>query len=162
MNNQQSNELPTLSSRGVTQLYPDEKNIDHPRYLLQIVRSLHLNFQELNIILAQNPSLKDAKLEDIKDLFQNANWLVNMYRPHQARENLIAMMEEQIVAGRGELEECDRLKGKVGEMMTQIKKGGGGMIEEEKRVDPSKRVDREELKSQQLWEKIMEINVEDG
>lgn len=50
-----------------------------------------------------NPSDYPTKWDDIRDVFLEAHQVVNEYRPHQARETLIQMMEEQIRRGREEI-----------------------------------------------------------
>lgn len=108
----------------MTQLYPSTGPIDHSAYLLRVVRSLHLNFQELSVLLSRNPTLKDPKLADIKTLFQNAHWLINMYRPHQARESLIAMMEEEIAEAEREIEESGKMRVRVEEVLKGMEERG--------------------------------------
>ena len=84
-----------------------------------------------------------AKIDDIKVHFQNINHIINLYRPHQARESLARMMEEQISRGRREITECERVvSGVEGKMeglrwAGMVAEGGGekrgnGMVEGEK------------------------------
>jgi mediator of RNA polymerase II transcription subunit 7 len=47
----------------------------------------------------------------------NAHHLINTYRPHQARESLIVMMESQLAEGRKETEQCEKMKKKVEERL---------------------------------------------
>lgn len=169
-----STHLPSLASLNITQLYPTTTSggLKHPDYLLLIVRSLHLNFQELCIILSQNPSLIGPKLDDIKNLFQNAHWLINMYRPHQARESLIAMMEGQLDEWRKETDECSKVQSRAEELLGEIERrgkldggvdGGGENMDldgqDTRRTRPliaDARVDC----SRRLWKMLTDIEVE--
>jgi mediator of RNA polymerase II transcription subunit 7 len=42
------------------------------------------------------------KITDIRDLFINFHHLINEYRPHQARESLISLMQSQLDRRRAE------------------------------------------------------------
>jgi MED7 protein len=54
-----------------------------------------------------------------------------MYRPHQARESLIAFMEAQLDEARREMEMCDRVKARAEGALVEVRNegmifGGGG------------------------------------
>jgi mediator of RNA polymerase II transcription subunit 7 len=138
--------------------------LHHPTYLLLILRSLHLNFGELQTILSQNPSLKDQKLEDIKNLFQNAHWLINMYRPHQARESLIAMMEAMVEDGRREMEKCERMKARIEEILEGLEERGKEMSgdegEKETGISSTAKGSDQGENARQLWRMIADIKIE--
>lgn len=120
--------LPQLSavipSLGDEQLFPSGsspgRTIDHAYYLSKITKSILLNFLELSTVLSASPSYATTKLVDIKRLFLNAHHLINLYRPHQARETLILLMEKQLEEGRRELEECDSVREKVEKTLQNI------------------------------------------
>ncbi|KAL8573397.1 hypothetical protein ACOMHN_032412 [Nucella lapillus] len=84
-----------LEASGVRRLYPQA--YDHKRELKKLNHSILINFLDLIDILIRAPdSLKRVeKLEDLNLLFINMHHLINEYRPHQARETLRVMMEEQ-------------------------------------------------------------------
>ncbi|KAK7097965.1 mediator of RNA polymerase II transcription subunit 7-like [Littorina saxatilis] len=84
-----------LEASGVRRLYPQA--YDHKRELKKLNHSILINFLDLIDILIRAPdSPKRAeKLEDLNLLFINMHHLINEYRPHQARETLRVMMEEQ-------------------------------------------------------------------
>lgn len=94
----------SLADGGITQLYPasDDHNdpassrLDPSPHLLALSRSILLNFLELVGILSVDPTHHAEKIEHIQTLYFNVHHLINQYRPHQARESLILMMEEQI------------------------------------------------------------------
>ena len=58
------------------------------------------------------PQAED-KITDIRDLFINFHHLIHEYRPHQARESLIAMMQAQLDRTRAETNAIRDAKEKV-------------------------------------------------
>ncbi|TLD32368.1 mediator of RNA polymerase II transcription subunit 7 [Venturia nashicola] len=123
--------LKPLSEMGIPQLYPepipltaDESEWTHERarYLKQLARSILLSFIELMGILSVNPNLYERKIEHLRRLFENALHLINEYRPHQARESLIMMMEKQIQKKRDEIEKVKSMKEKVDTMLAGLGK----------------------------------------
>ncbi|KAI9759578.1 MAG: hypothetical protein M4579_002244 [Chaenotheca gracillima] len=130
--------LPALAGSGIEQLYPsspsaagtpsantstqkesDENGtspgwtLDRAFYLKKIAKSLLLNFMELIGVLSVDPAQYARKIEDLRILFINAHHLLNEYRPHQARETLILMMEEQLERSRRETADMKQMKEKV-------------------------------------------------
>ncbi|MCJ1319846.1 Mediator of RNA polymerase II transcription subunit 7 [Xylographa vitiligo] len=103
-------------------LYPSPPT---PASLIQLTRSILLNFLELVHILATNPSATEygPKWEDLRDLFRNAHQAINEYRPHQAREALILMMEAQVERGKREREGIGELRTRVDEMLADLGEG---------------------------------------
>ena len=93
--------------------------------------------------MSLDASQYEEKMEDLKTLFINFHHLLNEYRPHQARESLILMMQDQLERSRAEtrgiLEIKERVEGlleglgaaKFGEK-EEVKggKGGDGVVEE--------------------------------
>lgn len=88
----------TLSSQGIEQLYPPHASVKlNPQpHLLALTRSLLTTFLSLIGILSKNPELFESKVEDLQTMMYNIHELINEYRPHQARESLIMMMEERV------------------------------------------------------------------
>lgn len=127
-------ETKLLSDWKYEQLYPSpptgetsaqsDWTFDRQQYLLRFIRSILLNYVELLGILAVNPTSedKDKKLKDMLNLVANAHALVNEYRPHQARETLINMMEDQLEKKRAEVEGVRRMKEKVEETLAEFEK----------------------------------------
>ncbi|KAJ9640483.1 Mediator of RNA polymerase II transcription subunit 7 [Coniosporium tulheliwenetii] len=83
---------------------PSEWTLDRAFYLKKIAKSILLNFLELVGTLSINPDQFEEKTQDLRVLFINAHHLINQYRPHQARETLILMMEEQVERTRAQVE----------------------------------------------------------
>ncbi|KAF4998339.1 hypothetical protein FGRMN_3219 [Fusarium graminum] len=95
--------LPTLEDQGITNLpsssqseSKDAKRFDRAFELKRLAKSLLLNFLELSGILSHNPSQAEAKVQDLRTLFINFHHILNEYRPHQARESVIALMQEHL------------------------------------------------------------------
>ncbi|CAG8897160.1 unnamed protein product [Penicillium egyptiacum] len=131
-----STTLPSLQEQGIEQLYPEppaagtEQNsqpsppLNHAYYLLKISKSLLLNFLEFAGILSVSPEQFESKVEDLRNLFINAHHLLNLYRPHQARESLIMMMEEQLNHSREEMKQLDKVKAEVEGVLEQLQAEG--------------------------------------
>ncbi|KAI8631220.1 MED7-domain-containing protein [Xylariaceae sp. FL1651] len=102
-------ELPRLDDEHIRRLFPnpeerdqDGKHFDRATILKRLAKSLLLNFLELTGLLATSPEAAEEKITDIRDLFINFHHLINEYRPHQARESLISMMQSQLDRTRAE------------------------------------------------------------
>ncbi|ODM17279.1 Mediator of RNA polymerase II transcription subunit 7 [Aspergillus cristatus] len=133
-----STALPSLKEQGIEQLYPSSPTeeaapelpskpsqpFNHAYYLLKISKSLLLNFLEFVGILSVAPEQFQSKVEDLRNLFINAHHLLNLYRPHQARESLIMMMEEQLDRTREEIREMDKVKAEIEATLEQLKAEG--------------------------------------
>jgi mediator of RNA polymerase II transcription subunit 7 len=120
--------IPVLPNWKYEQLYPtsstsssssSQSSLDRQQYLLRFIRSILLNYLELLGIVATNPKSedKDEKLKDILTLVANVHALVNEYRPHQARETLIGIMEDQLERKKAEVEGVRRMGEKVRETL---------------------------------------------
>ncbi|KAI9873789.1 MAG: Mediator of RNA polymerase II transcription subunit 7 [Pleopsidium flavum] len=134
--------LPTLASQSIPQLYPtrpstptttstqaSEWTFDHAHHLRTLSKSLLLNFLELIGTLSINPEQYGRKIEDLRTVFVNMHHLINEYRPHQARETLIGMMEEQVERCRGEVKGVREMREKVEGILEGL--GRGGAVGEE-------------------------------
>ncbi|KAL3452359.1 MED7 protein-domain-containing protein [Aspergillus insuetus] len=172
-----STALPSLEEQGINQLYPSTPKpgpdgeppaqptqpLNHAYYLLKISKSLLLNFLELVGILSTTPDQFEPKIEDIRNLFINAHHLLNLYRPHQARESLIMMMEEQLSRTREEIREMDKLKEELTAVLDQLAVEGadvGSTIQpatgdDKKAVKPEEHVSED---SQLVWNIIDELD----
>jgi mediator of RNA polymerase II transcription subunit 7 len=71
-----------------------------------------------------SPEQFESKVEDLRNLFINAHHLLNLYRPHQARESLIMMMEEQLNHSREEMNQMDKVKAEVEAVLEQLQAEG--------------------------------------
>lgn len=90
----------SLESAGVPQLYPveapDSEHFDPTVHLTTLTRAVLCKFLELVGTMSVNPTQGPECVEDLQHMFYNINDLINRYRPHQARESLILMMEDQV------------------------------------------------------------------
>lgn len=89
-----------------------------------MVQGLLLNFLELTGIFAQDSSKAKAKLEQLNTILLNAHQLVNDYRPHQARETLIMMMEDQLERKKAEVEGIRKMRDKIDDMLDGLGQEG--------------------------------------
>lgn len=106
---QLDDKLPTLEEQGIVNLPAtgppssrDAKHYDGAFELKRLVKSLLLNFLELCGTLARSPAGAEAKIQDLRTLFINMHHVLNEYRPHQARESAIEMMQEHLNRTRAE------------------------------------------------------------
>lgn len=60
----------------------------------------------------------------MRNLFINAHHLLNLYRPHQARESLIMMMEEQLARSKEEIKQMDKVKADIEGLLDQLEAEG--------------------------------------
>ncbi|KAI9818819.1 MAG: Mediator of RNA polymerase II transcription subunit 7 [Pycnora praestabilis] len=157
--------LPTLEDQGVEQLYPSpphspnagstSPSLDRAFYLKKIAKSLLLNFMELVGVLSVAPDQYGKKIEDLRTLFINAHHLLNEYRPHQARETLIMMMEEQLERSRAEIEGVRRMKEKIEGILEGL--GGEGLGGDAKMGDAEARKVQENGSMQEEQRRIWEV-----
>ena len=118
---QLNDKLPTLEEQGITNLpatYPqpqqpppsssttsataaaaatrEAKHYDRALELKRQAKSLLLNFLELSGALSVNPSHAPDKVADLRTILINMHHALNEYRPHQARESAIEMMQAHL------------------------------------------------------------------
>ncbi|CDS08437.1 hypothetical protein LRAMOSA09799 [Lichtheimia ramosa] len=112
--------LQSLSDLGVRQLFP-EGNIDPIRELKKLNRSLMNQYLQLLQTLVENPQEYGQKIENISTIFINMHHILNEYRPHQARETLRLLMENQITRKR---EMVAELRNKSRQMLRDLQEYG--------------------------------------
>ncbi|PHH49940.1 Mediator of RNA polymerase II transcription subunit 7 [Ceratocystis fimbriata CBS 114723] len=97
--------LPSLEEQGMDRLVPkqeddanskDIKHLDRAFELKRLAKSVLLNFLELMGQLSIDPKFAEAKVDDIRTLFINFHHVLNEYRPHQAREQAISLMQDRL------------------------------------------------------------------
>ncbi|KAG8628939.1 hypothetical protein KVT40_002804 [Elsinoe batatas] len=115
----------SLAAAGITQIYPySPASTDPTSKLIALSRAIILNYLELVGIISNNPEESAEKIEDLQTLFYNAHDLINQYRPHQARESLILMMEEQLARAKADIQAVQDSKEKLGEALKGIRDEG--------------------------------------
>ena len=90
--------IQSLESRRIQQLYNDKaEGYDPINEMKSLNMSITLKFLDLLELLQRNPGEEHREKihQDLELLFVNIHHLVNEYRPHQARETLIVLMEIQ-------------------------------------------------------------------
>lgn len=104
-------QLPKLTELGWKQLYPEEdESITYKtklKELHKLMDSLLLNYLEFIGIMSIDPHLSPRKIEDLKLILMNVNHILNTYRPHQSRENLIQLLKKQINTKKKDISEID-------------------------------------------------------
>ena len=129
-----------------------------------MLRSLLLNFVELVGRMGVAPEQAQEKIEDVRDLFNNMHFLINQYRPHQARETLIKMMEEQVRKGRSEIDQVHNLRAKVAALIQSSDDGSGAHVDgtrsgmKEEDVEMTNGVDHHPLpkpENHRVWESVL-------
>lgn len=65
-------------------------------HLKQINRSLLVKLVQLTKVLVESPSDYEEKVRELKAVILNFQFLLNQYRPHEARETIITMLEKQL------------------------------------------------------------------
>lgn len=91
----------TADEKGEEQEVDEEKEeemVDHKRELKKLCHSVLFNYLELLQALVSNPReySHHEKAEDLEQLFVNIHFLLNSFRPHQARETLASILAEQL------------------------------------------------------------------
>ncbi|RDA90842.1 hypothetical protein CP533_1533 [Ophiocordyceps camponoti-saundersi (nom. inval.)] len=101
--------LPTLEEQGIANLQAggasntrESKHYDRALELKCMAKSLLLNFLELTGVLSRSPAHAEAKMQDLRTLFINMHHVLNEYRPHQARESAMEMMQDHLDRTRAE------------------------------------------------------------
>lgn len=159
--------MTSLKDQGLIQLYPSppsgetigsEWTLDRASYLKKFAKSILLNYLELIGILAMNPTQFGDKIEHLIRLFYNSHTLINEYRPHQARETLIMMMEEQLAGKEAEVEGINRMREKVEEVIAGLGTDNGdaaaAMLQDE---EDAKELRKEAKETErQLWQAMDE------
>jgi mediator of RNA polymerase II transcription subunit 7 len=167
-----------LKDHNIEQLYPEppadtsatgapssQWTLDRAFHLKKMTRSIMLNFLELVGMLSRDvmpindgPPLYEEKMRQLSVLFFNAHQLINEYRPHQARESLIIMMEEQLERKRNEIESAKRMKEKVASLLGTLGEEDGEGAVPVVAASPKKVSKAEQWKDEQraIWAALQE------
>jgi len=159
--------LPSLTEQGIEQLYSPpatpsgsgagsdpQSHSDRTLILKRIAKSLLLNFLELMGIMSVNPEQYAEKIQDLRTLFINFHHLLNEYRPHQARESLILMMEAQLARSKAETNGIESMKTKVEGILAGL--GQVNIAPEEAEENNGNKKDLEEYDgAKDVWDELM-------
>lgn len=156
--------LPSLIEQGIDQLYTPPgtpstsgsgSHSDRALILKRIAKSLLLNFLELMGIMSVNPEQYAEKIQDLRTLFINFHHLLNEYRPHQARESLIMMMEDQLERSKNETAGIERMKAKVEGILNGLgqAKLADGNVKSSDALESTKKIDDDALEVA-IWDEL--------
>ena len=100
-------------------------------HLTDLLHQILLKFIRITHILAIDPSMEFyvPAWEELKALFESLHAGLNAWRPHQSREMLISMMEEQVKSIKAESERVRESVGRAKEVVEGISKGAMAMQE---------------------------------
>ncbi|ORY77789.1 MED7 protein-domain-containing protein [Protomyces lactucae-debilis] len=151
--------LQTLKEAGVKQLYPEslDAGTGNPVPELQkLARSIFMTFLELVKGMSHDPESFPGGLEHMRVLLLNMHHLINGYRPHQARETLALMMEQQIQRRQEEIAHVEALNVKAKRLLSIYEQGDTLMADEQQ---PPQRPKNDPVleKSIKLWACISEL-----
>ena len=95
-------------------------------HLVDLLHQILLKFLRITHILAIDPSMEFyvSAWEELKALFESLHAGLNAWRPHQSREMLISMMEEQVKSIKAESERVRESVGRAKEVVEGISKDG--------------------------------------
>ncbi|KAI9193749.1 MED7 protein-domain-containing protein [Polychytrium aggregatum] len=111
--------ITSLREQNIAQLYSDDA--DKSTELKRLNQSLLVNFLELVWTLIHHPKDFNQKLDHIHLLLININHILNEYRPHQARDTLKLLMEQQIQRRNSTMNEIQLCLQGAGEMIQSTK-----------------------------------------
>lgn len=151
--------VPSLESAGIDQLYPAHPDVRlNPQpHLISLARSLLTSYLSLIGTLSQNPELHHEPAADLQTIFYNMHDLINQYRPHQARESLILLMEDRVEKMREESKAIDEANEKVAKLLHGIQEGAqahtvmGDAIATEKAVEVDAETLERRARQQATW-----------
>jgi mediator of RNA polymerase II transcription subunit 7 len=139
-------------------------NFDRQNYLFRFNRSIILTYIELLGIVALDPTSehKDAKLKHILTMVTNMHALINEYRPHQARETLINIMQEQVERKKREIEGVKKMKERVRNVLEGFEKevdawNGSGVDSDNAEHHGSEAEDKRRIVQREMWNAMDEI-----
>ncbi|KAK9693100.1 Mediator of RNA polymerase II transcription subunit 7, variant 2 [Basidiobolus ranarum] len=112
--------LPSLEEQNVQQLYPKE-NIDRVKELKKLNFSLVFSFLELVETLIRNPTQFTMNIDHIRLILINMHHIINEYRPHQAKETLILILQEQVEKRKKDTQELSNSCDEILEKLTSIR-----------------------------------------
>lgn len=123
----------TLKDLNIEQLYDSHPSVLlHPQHhLISLARSQLTTFLALVGATSQDAEQYPKFTEDLEKITYNMHDLINQYRPHQARETLILMMEERVERMRAECKAIREARERVRVLLLGIEEGGGRRGEED-------------------------------
>jgi mediator of RNA polymerase II transcription subunit 7 len=136
-----------------------EWTLDRQYYLKKLSRHLLLNFLDLVGLLHRNPTASEPKFTQLEQILGNMHSLINDYRPHQARESLILMMETQLERVRKEVKDVKKVGERIETLLAGLGKIDEDAVNEELRTIVDEAEERRE-RQKELWEVLDEEMIE--
>lgn len=137
----------------------EDQQTPTPARLLSLTHKILLSFLSLTNALATNPAAYGPIWDELHELFLEVNKVINGYRPHQARETLILMLEEQLERVRGETKAVGEAVGRAKEVVETLgKEDQGGVEMDQLREAVSHGIRREQSVEKRIW-KVLEREV---
>lgn len=120
-----------------------------------------MTFLSLTNALATNPAGYGPIWDELYELFQEVNKVINGYRPHQARETLILMLEEQLERVKGETKGVGEAVGRAKEVLHTLGRdeqvGVGQGVEMDQLRVPTSRASTKEQKVENVEKRIWRV-----
>lgn len=161
-----------MEEEGVAQLFPDgdigqclnsescslrfahlfsfSRSTDLPETLKNLNKSFVFNYLELLDILSHDPGPQSnpqwiSKVQHLHTILKNCHYLVNLYRPHQARATLQQMLEAQIAERREAAALLKKARADVEAELTKLVGNLRPWIEKQKTLEPGPKPIKAEL-----------------
>ncbi|KAL7752039.1 Mediator of RNA polymerase II transcription subunit 7 [Sorochytrium milnesiophthora] len=111
---------PTLQDFGIKQLYPSDPELDRKAELRKLIFSAVFSYMNLMDTLIAHPSQFESQIDMLKTIFLNVHHLLSEYRPHQARQSLQMLMEQQTADVHERIQQLHRCCEQVKEVCRDI------------------------------------------
>ncbi|KAG8532844.1 uncharacterized protein KY384_002722 [Bacidia gigantensis] len=143
---------------------PPPSELPAPPSQAQLLKTIHqilLKFLHITHILSIDPSMKfyGAAWDQLETLFRELHEGINAWRPHQARETLIRMMEDQIKKldaenqmVRDAVNEANAVVEGIGHASKDARSLKGGEVERQQKANQES--EKRKRKDKVLWETI--------
>lgn len=137
----------------------EDQQTPTPARLLSLTHKILLTFLSLTNALATNPAAYGPIWDELHEMFQETNKVINGYRPHQARETLILMLEEQLERVRGETKGVGEAVKRAKEVVETLGKDDHGGVEMDQLREPVSQGSRKERDVERRIWKVLEREV---
>lgn len=161
-----NDKIPQLEDMGIPQLYKTsalpsgEDSQIKILALKKLLKSLLLNFLEVVGVMSVAPQEFSTKVEHIRTILINIHHLLNEYRPHQSRESVILLLENQVETKRREINEieqvCEEVEEKVRSLVAVFVDGKVENVVTEEEQEPQHEQEQEQKQEDEQEDVIMD------